>query len=471
MVKRKLSRWQLSIGERRTLLVMGDFLVCLLALGLSLIFWATSSEEWFGFSLAFFQERVAPWIYLLPIVWLILLVEMYDIRRSTKWQKTIQGVSSAAGMGFLLYLIVYFASKSPMPRIGVAAFLIFSYLLTLLWRLVYIQIFSKPQFLKRALLVGAGAAGKTIMDVITDLDPTPFHLIGIIDDDPEKLHTFVDKTEVIASSDELLKIIEEERISDIIVAISGEIKGGTFQTLLDAQHLGVEITRMPVAYEQLLNRVPIQILEADWILRSFVDQLQSNRFYTLSKRLVDIMGGLAGTLIMVLLLPFVSLAIILNGGFPIFYSQTRLGVGGKPFKMIKFRTMRRDAEVDGKPVLATEDDERATRVGRILRKTHIDEIPQFLNVLRGDMSLVGPRSERPSLINHYVRRIPFYRSRLLVKPGITGWAQVNFGYAGTIDETIIKLEYDLYYIKHRNLVLDFLTMIKTPGTMLGMRGQ
>jgi len=133
--------------------------------------------------------------------------------------------------------------------------------------------------------------------------------------------------------------------------------------------------------------------------------------------------------------------------------------------------MRQDAEADGKPRWASEDDERATRVGRILRKTHLDEIPQFINVLRGEMSLVGPRAERPELVAHFQEYVPFYRARLLVKPGITGWAQVNFGYAATIEETMIKLEYDLYYIKHRNLGMDFIILLRTPGTMFGLRGQ
>jgi lipopolysaccharide/colanic/teichoic acid biosynthesis glycosyltransferase len=172
-----------------------------------------------------------------------------------------------------------------------------------------------------------------------------------------------------------------------------------------------------------------------------------------------------------LILPFVGLATLLDSGRPIFYSQTRLGKGGQPYEIIKFRTMRQDAEADGKPRWASEDDERATRIGRMLRKTHLDEIPQFINVLRGEMSLVGPRAERPELVAHFQEHVPFYRARLLVKPGITGWAQVNFGYAATIEETMIKLEYDLYYIKHRNLWMDIIILARTPGTMFGMRGQ
>lgn len=471
MEKDKLERWRLSINDRRSLLILGDFMVSVIALAAALLIWATLSDEWFGFSVDFFRERVAFWFYLLPLSWILLLVEVYDVHRAADLPRTLQGVTSAAGMGLLLYMVVYFASSNPLPRVGVAIFLLISYGLTILWRLAYIKIFTKTEFLRRVLLIGAGNAGQTILDALNDIKPTPFNLIGIIDDDPDKLHSTVDGYQVIAGSDLLLEIIEKERITEIVVAISGEMKGTTFQTLLDAQQAGVEITRMPVAYEQLLNRVPIKILEADWILRSFVDQFKISRFYTINKRLLDIVGGLFGVLILALMLPFVGLGIILDDGFPIFYSQIRLGRGSEPFQIIKFRTMRKDAEAAGYPMLAKEDDERATWIGRILRRTHIDEIPQFINVLRGEMSIVGPRSERPSLVDHYVRRIPFYRARLLVKPGVTGWAQVNFGYAGNIEETINKLEYDLYYIKHRTISLDILTILRTPGTMLGMRGQ
>jgi len=396
---------------------------------------------------------------------------MYNIQQASNWRRTIYGVSSGAGLGLLLYLIIYFASRNPLPRVSVAIFLVLTYLFTLVWRFLYIRIFTTKKFLQRVLLVGAGKAGETILEELNQMESKPFNMIGLIDDDPEKLNAEIKGYRVLASSDNLLRIVKSENITDIIVAISGELKGTTFQTLLDMQHLGVQISRMPVVYEQLLDRVPINVLEADWLLRSFVDQFQSNRFYTISKRLMDILGGLVGVLLLVLILPFISLAIIIEDGLPIFYSQVRLGVRGEPFNIIKFRTMRKDAEADGAPVLAREDDERATRIGIFLRKSHIDEIPQFLNVLRGELSLVGPRSERPELVEHYLRRIPFYRARLLVKPGITGWAQVNYGYAGDIEETRTKLEYDLYYIKHRNIILDILTIIKTPGTMLGMSGQ
>ena len=186
---------------------------------------------------------------------------------------------------------------------------------------------------------------------------------------------------------------------------------------------------------------------------------------------MDILGGLVGLLLLAMVYPFISLATLAESGRPVLYFQERMGRGGKKYQIIKFRTMRQDAESNGIAIPASKDDERATKVGRVLRKTHLDELPQFINVLRGEMSLVGPRSERPALVEQYHQHIPFYRARLLVKPGITGWAQVNFGYAQTIEDTIIKLEYDLYYIKHRNLILDIVTILRTPVTILGMKGR
>jgi lipopolysaccharide/colanic/teichoic acid biosynthesis glycosyltransferase len=213
------------------------------------------------------------------------------------------------------------------------------------------------------------------------------------------------------------------------------------------------------------------MLEGDWLLRNFADHSRTGTFYELGKRLLDILGGLVGCTMLLVALPFVSLLILVDDGWPVFYTQTRSGRGGLPYQILKFRTMRRDAEADGRPRWAKEDDERATRSGKLLRKTHLDELPQFLNVLRGEMSLVGPRAERPELVQVFQQHVPFYRARLMVKPGITGWAQVNFGYASTIDETVVKLEYDLYYIKHRNMIMDLVIMLRTPATVFGFRGR
>ncbi len=462
--------WRLGLRERRSFLIFGDFLVGIFSLIAALYVWA-SNGEWLGFSLAFLQERVDSWFYILPLVWLLLMVELYDPHRAASRKHVFRGIIAATGIGFVLYLVVYFAANSPLPRRGVATFLGFTSLLTLMWRLIYIQIFTKSQFMRRVLLVGAGHSGEMILNIINNITPKPFELVGVIDDDPEKRDKKIAGYTVIGDSRQLITTTNDEQITDIIVAISGEMLGSTFQAILDIQEQGVEITRMPIIYEELVGRVPIKMLDSDWILRSFVDEFRVSGFYEMLKRLIDILGGLVGVLLMAFFLPWIALLTIIDDGLPVLYFQERLSKGARPYNIIKFRTMRKDAEEDGRPQLASEDDDRATRVGRILRKTHLDELPQFINVLRGEMSLVGPRAERPELVEKFQRKIPFYRARLLVKPGVTGWAQVNFGYAATTDETLRKLEYDLYYIKRRNILLDMLIVLRTPATMLGMKGQ
>ena len=468
------SPWRVRPAERRTLLMVGDFIGACISLFLGIYLWAIG-DNWLGFSREFFEQRVPWWFYVLPFIWVLLLAELYDLSRAGNWRHTVRGVGTAVLIGITLYLFLFFYFTDPpnslLPRRGVAGFVIFAAFFTLAWRFLYIRIFTTPQLMRRFLIVGAGVTGNEILRVINGIWPPPFFLVGMIDDDPEKIGKTIDQCPVLGGGDKLLEIIRQENISDLLVAISGEMHGELFQALLDAQEMGVEIIRMPVMYEELLNRVPIQHLDANWILRSFVDDARVSGFYNLAKRILDILGGLVGLLMLILIFPFVSLAILAESGRPIFYSQSRLGKGGRSYNILKFRTMRQDAEADGKPRWAKDNDERATVVGKVLRKTHLDEIPQFFNVLRGEMSLVGPRSERPEMVEMFQNHVPFYRARLLVKPGITGWAQVNFGYASSIEETIIKLEYDLYYIKHRNLWMDILILVRTPWTMLGLRGR
>lgn len=471
---KKPSSWQLRLTERRALLLIVDFFMAVLALVFSLILWG-STLRFIDFNIEFLQTRVPGWYYFLPIVWILLLIEIYDVHAAGNWKRTLQGVMVAALIGLAFYLVVYAIYVEPprsvLPRLGVASFLVIVAILTLLWRALYIRIFNAPRFMRNVLLVGGGKTGQIILQIINQLNPKPFNTVGIIDDDPEKQGGEIEGYPVIGSSASLLQTVDQNCITDLIVAISGEMNGNMFQALLDAQEHGVEITRMPVAYEELLGRVPIRWLEADWILRSFVDEARSRGFYELLKRLLDLLGGLIGTLVFIIFLPLIAVIILLDDGLPIFYSQLRSGKGGQPYLIYKFRTMVRNAEADGKAQLAKENDTRTTRSGRLLRKTHLDELPQFLTVLRGEMSLVGPRAERPELVEMFQKVIPFYRARLLVKPGLTGWAQVNQNYASGIDETITKLEYDLFYIKRRNLNLDLVILLRTPFMILGFRGR
>lgn len=466
----KSTVWGLRPNERLTILILGDLTAGIIALFISLYYWSMG-DQWLKFSWKFLSTRPDFWYYLLPLIWILLLVEIYDIHQAARWKDTLRGVIIAAAVCLGLYLIVYFTSTpKSLPRRGVAAFIMAAFTITLIWRLLYIRIFTAKPFLRRVVILGAGKAGCTLVELIQNLTPPPFQVVGWIDDDPDKMDVEILGYKVVGGNESLLSSIEEFGITDVIVAISGELNGSMFQAILDAQEQGVVVTTMPVIYEELFNRVPIFHLESDWVFRSFGEQAKSSGFYELGKRILDIIGGLIGGLILVLIFPFVAIAILLDTGRPIFYRQERLGKGAQPYNIIKFRTMVIESEKDGTPRFAKEHDARVTRIGRFLRRSHLDEIPQFLNVLLGQMSLVGPRPERPGMVKDLQKKIPFYRARLLVKPGISGWAQVNFGYAGTVETTATKLEYDLYYIKHRNLLMDVTILIRTVGSTVGLKG-
>jgi exopolysaccharide biosynthesis polyprenyl glycosylphosphotransferase len=459
----KKAKWRLRPRERHTLLLLVDLLMAILALVIATFVWSLA-DPYQSFGLGFVR-RLPSWFFLLPFLWPLLIARLYDERRARDPARTLRNIAYSALVGLGFYLVFYFALEpKSLPRIGIASFIVSVFVLTLFWRLLYIRIFTAPQFLRRVLLVGAGDTGKIMLQIINQIKPHPYILLGIIDDDPLKIGKFIEGYEVFGGCDALLKTIADHQITDLIVAISGQMQGGMFQALLDAQELGTEIIRMPVAYEELLHRVPIRYLETEWILRSFVDKARSETFSEMAKRALDILGGSVGLLIFILLFPLVSIAILL-------YKQIRMGRGGQLYDIYKFRTMRQDAEPDGQPQWAEENDRRATKIGLLLRKTHIDEIPQFFNVVHGEMSLVGPRAERPELVEWFQKHVPFYRARLLVRPGMTGWAQVNQQYASTIDETVEKLEYDLYYIMHRNFLMDLRIVIQTPTLVFRLKGR
>jgi exopolysaccharide biosynthesis polyprenyl glycosylphosphotransferase len=464
----KSVQFRLRPGERRIILLIGDAVMAASALLVALYMWG--QKDWLGPSfLELIGERIPPWFFVLPALWMVLNIEMYDIRRAGHRSETVKGVAIAAGVSLIIYLFVFFLSDpKSLPRRSVATFIVAASVFMVSWRFLYIKVFTTPEFLRRVLIVGAGRAGSALVQVIKEIWPPPFYMVGLIDDDPLKRNTCVEGFPILGASREMIEIIEGQKVTDLIFAITGEMQDDMFQALLQAEEEGIEVTTMPKMYEDLLGRVPISLLRSDWILRSFVDQARANGLYELGKRLVDIISGLIGVLALGFITPFLGLIILIESGWPVFYYQSRLGKHGKEYKIIKFRTMREAFDEYGKPL---PDKDRITRIGWFLRKTHMDEVPQVINILRGEMSLVGPRAEISQLVTDLQDRVPFYRARLLVKPGLTGWAQVNFGYAATVEETAVKLEYDLYYIKHRNLLLDFVIMLRTVGTVVGFRGQ
>jgi lipopolysaccharide/colanic/teichoic acid biosynthesis glycosyltransferase len=306
--------------------------------------------------------------------------------------------------------------------------------------------------------------------MIHEIYPMPFVIAGYIDDDLNKQGQVIEGFPVVGTGESLMQRIQENNISDLIFAISGELNPDLFRNILYAEEQGIEVTSLPVEYEDLFGRVPIFLLQSDWMLRSFIDQMHVSSFYESAKRIIDIMGSLIGGILLVIIFPLVSLLIIIDSGLPIFYHQPRVGKNGVPYKIYKFRTMAKDAEKDGVARMATVNDQRVTRLGKWLRRSHVDELPQVVNILKGEMSLVGPRSEQIELVNQFQKKLPFYRGRLFVRPGLTGWAQINQRYASTVEDTAVKLEYDLYYIKHRNPMLDLTILIRTIGAVVGFKG-
>ena len=464
------TRWNFRLRERQALLILGDLIMSLISLGLAIYAWAFAETQPLPIG-EFVQTRLESWFFLLPVIWLVLLIESYDSNKSIDFRKTTSSIITAVFIGLIIYLAIFFLLPQTLPRRGVAVFLLSTSLLTIAWRYLYIRIFSGERFLHRSILVGAGITGQALLKINNEMKPKLLNIVALIDDNKKMHGKEFFGVQVAGGNEKLIETILNHEVSDVIVAISGPMGTNMFRTLLDLQEMGLKIISMPKAYEEILSRVPVNYLESEWILKSFVDEANQSAFYEIFKRIIDIVGALLGLFILLFIGPFIVFAIFVESGRPILFKQNRAGKNNVPFTMQKFRSMVVDAEADGKAVLACEDDDRTTKIGRILRKTHLDEWLQFFNVLKGEMSIVGPRPERPELVDDFQAKIPFYRARLLAKPGITGWAQIHYNYFSTIDEMTMKLEYDLYYIKHRSFWMDTYILIRTFGTIFGFRGR
>lgn len=332
-------------------------------------------------------------------------------------------------------------------------------------------------FRRQALIIGAGDAGCTIAQAIAEHGDGTCQIIGFVDDDPDKQgaalnigSSDVPGYKVLGNRHALPKLISQHRIDTLILAITQKVDNELLGILIDSLELGVQIVPMPILYEQLTGRVPVEHLDDNWQEVVLLQHPGTRLFNRLIKRISDIILSSLGILCWAPAFPFIALVIYLDSPGPIFYSQERVGKGGRVFRAYKFRSMVPNAEKD-KAIWAQENDPRVTHVGHILRKTHIDEFPQFLNILKGEMSAVGPRAERPEFEHELEKEIPFYRVRNCVKPGMAGWGLVNQGYVASVQDARIKLQYDLYYIKHQSLWLDMVILLKTIVDSVTLRGR
>jgi exopolysaccharide biosynthesis polyprenyl glycosylphosphotransferase len=325
----------------------------------------------------------------------------------------------------------------------------------------------------RTLIFGAGPSGREIAQALVERGhQRGYDVIGYIDDDPEKQGMTFEGLPVLGGSEDMICILERERVDVVVMAVNSSpvIRADSFPHLLSAREAGVSMVSMPTMYETILRKVAVSHAGANFGVFFPLEDYRSPFSYDLLKRIVDIAAGFVGCALFVLVAPFVMLANRFGNPGPLLYSQVRVGQGGRPFRIYKMRSMVVDAEKSGAQWCQT-DDPRITKFGNILRKTRLDEIPQFWNVLRGDMSLIGPRPERPEFVSVLEQDIPFYRARHAVKPGLTGWAQVEYRYGASREDALVKLQYDLYYIKKRSILIDLRIMAKTLPVVFGAKGR
>jgi sugar transferase (PEP-CTERM system associated) len=264
---------------------------------------------------------------------------------------------------------------------------------------------------------------------------------------------------VIGMPGDLAAYAREHRIQEIVVALDRAEAALPEQDLIRCRMSGVTVTDSASFLERVTGQVKLDQLESSWLI--FSPGFRRSRLRDLAKRATDILYSVLGLLLTVPLLPILALLIRLDSRGPVFYRQRRVGLNGRTFEIYKFRSMRQDAEADGKARFARKSDDRVTRLGHFLRQSRLDELPQFFNVLKGDMSMVGPRPERPEFTADLAEKLPHYENRHSVRPGITGWAQIHYPYAVTLDDARRKLEYDLFYVKNHSLFLDLVTLLLT----------
>lgn len=319
----------------------------------------------------------------------------------------------------------------------------------------------------RVLVFGTGMRAKLVSKSLKRSDPN-VDLVGFYAG-PNEVKTEVSGWGLLSTTKPLTDLVAELQVDEIVVALT-ERRGGSMplRELLDCKLHGVRVVDIATHFEQTLGQIRLDSVSAGWLI--FGDGFNQGIVRTMMKRLFDIIFA---TLLLVVTSPVIlitAVLIVMESGGPILYLQERVGRGGRLFNVIKFRSMRTDAERDGKPRWATAQDDRVTKVGRFIRKTRIDELPQLFSVLAGDMSLVGPRPERPYFVDKLTQEIPYYAVRHSVKPGVTGWAQVRFHYGASVEDSAEKLQYDLYYVKNHTLFLDLVVLFETIGVVLMAKG-
>lgn len=400
------------------------------------------------------------------------IFELYNLQKAAKFEVVVQNIILTSSVTVLFYLLTpFYTPLLPTNRMQIIYFFLSINLALFLWRYAYIALISTPRFFKKVLLITDSASVRPILEALQKSDPN-YKIIGFVNIENKKTTAALPEELLRFSTENIAATVEEELISEIVVATSPS-QAMTIEVnnqLVSLLEKGVPIREYTQVYEELTHRIPVQYVEQDFYRYFPFSRSNHNKLYLFFHRILDLLFSLVGLCFGLLISPVILVGNLLANRGPVFYTQMRVGKNGKHFKIYKLRSMVANAEKDGAQY-ASKKDIRVTKFGRFLRRSRFDEIPQFINVIRGDMSVIGPRPERPVFVNQLSQKIPFYEVRHLVKPGVTGWAQVNAKYGVTQEDALEKLQYDLYYIKRRSLFLDISIVIKTLSTIIFFRGQ
>jgi sugar transferase (PEP-CTERM system associated) len=395
--------------------------------------------------------------------------DFYDLNIVHSNRELVVRLLQAAGAASILLGFMYFT----VPRLIIADGIFVSALIVFLvailgWRLLFNHLAGSSKLQEQILFVGTGPVARKVARQILDQRDFAYRIVGFIDDDRGRIGERIVNPAIVGTPADIDRLIADHHIDRIVVGLADRRGKLPVEALLRAKMAGVRVEDATTIYERVTGKILIDDLRPSWLI--FSDGFLVSRSSRWMKRVIDltlsIVMGLAALPVMVV----TAIAIWLESGGPVLYCQDRVGENGRVFTLCKFRSMRTDAEKEGTPIWASEQDNRVTRVGRFIRKTRLDELPQLWNVLRGDMSFVGPRPERPYFVTELARAIPFYQERHAVKPGITGWAQVKYRYGASVEDAMEKLRYDLYYIKHLSIFFDLTIVFDTVKVVLFRKG-
>ena len=393
--------------------------------------------------------------------------DLYDLGQILRPVDIVVSIIQAFGVGCIVLSFIYFISPvSIIPtRIflpGFAAVLIGVFT----WRFLYNLIIRKKLFANPVIIIGTGKIAQDISNEILRNRDTGYKISCFIGE-PNPKFQLPDSIPITPNIKQLAHLCQEHNIQQVVVAIDDRRGSTPIRQLMECKFLGFPVESGIKFYERLTGKILVENVKPASII--FSDGFKKTRLLTLSKQILDMILALIGLIVTLPITLFSALIVRLESPGPIFYRQERVGLYGKTFNVIKFRSMRNDAEKDG-PVWAQKNDTRITRYGNFIRKTRIDELPQLINVLKGEMSFVGPRPERPVFVDQLALKIPYYQIRHNVMPGITGWAQICYPYGSSEEDALRKLEYDLYYLKYMSVTMDLSIIFQTLKTVLFRKG-